>query len=89
MLTTVMVELLRSCQPVKWDGLGTFTPNVNSRGINDVESVSVDHQLLGLWTLQCYFRTTKHFPHFFREVYKGHDTVTPSPACNQTWSQRT
>ena len=41
-LTTVMVELLRSGQPVKWDGLGTFTPNINSRGINDVESVSVD-----------------------------------------------
>ena len=37
-----MVELLRSGQPVKWDGLGTFTPNINSRGINDVESVSVD-----------------------------------------------
>ena len=27
-LTTVMVELLKSGQPVKWDGLGTFTPNV-------------------------------------------------------------
>ena len=43
-LTTVMVELLRSGQPVKWDGLGTFTPNINSRGINDVESVSVDQR---------------------------------------------
>ena len=41
-LTTVMVELLRSGQPVKWDGLGTFTPNINSKGVNDTDSVSVD-----------------------------------------------
>jgi hypothetical protein len=27
---------------VKWDGLGTFTPNVHSKGVNDTESVSVD-----------------------------------------------
>ena len=27
-LTEVMVELWRQGQPVKWDGLGTFTPNV-------------------------------------------------------------
>ena len=32
-LTTVMVELLKSGQPVKWDGLGTFTPNINSKGV--------------------------------------------------------
>ena len=31
-LTEVMVELLKSGQPVKWDGLGTFTPNVHSKG---------------------------------------------------------
>ena len=41
-LTEVMVELLKSGQPVKWDGLGTFTPNVHSKGVNDTESVSVD-----------------------------------------------
>ena len=41
-LTTVMVELLKSGQPVKWDGLGTFTPNINSKGVNDLESLSVD-----------------------------------------------
>ena len=29
-LTAVMVELLQSGQPVKWDGLGTFTPKVES-----------------------------------------------------------
>ena len=41
-LTTVMVELLKSGQPVKWDGLGTFTPNINSKGVNDLESLSID-----------------------------------------------
>lgn len=29
-LTKVMVELLQSAQPVKWNGLGTFTPSVES-----------------------------------------------------------
>ena len=29
-LTKVMVELLQGGQPVKWDGLGTFTPTVES-----------------------------------------------------------
>jgi uncharacterized membrane protein YgcG len=29
-LTKVMVELLQAGQPVKWDGLGTFTPTVES-----------------------------------------------------------
>ena len=41
-LTEVMVELLKSGQPVKWDGLGTFTPNINSKGVNDTDHVSVD-----------------------------------------------
>jgi predicted histone-like DNA-binding protein len=41
-LTTVMVELLKSGQPVKWDGLGTFTPNINSKGVNSTSKVSVD-----------------------------------------------
>ena len=41
-LTTVMVELLKSGQPVKWDGLGTFTPNITSKGVNQVKNVSVD-----------------------------------------------
>ena len=40
-LTTVMVELLKSGQPVKWDGLGTFTPNINSKGVNSTSKVSV------------------------------------------------
>lgn len=31
-LTTVMVELLKSGQPVKWDGLGTFTPTIENDG---------------------------------------------------------
>ena len=30
-LTKVMVELLESAQPVKWDGLGTFSPGVESK----------------------------------------------------------
>jgi nucleoid DNA-binding protein len=30
-LTTVMVELLRSGQPVKWDGLGMFQPGIEAR----------------------------------------------------------
>ena len=29
-LTKVMVELLQAGQPVKWDGLGTFTPKIES-----------------------------------------------------------
>ncbi len=41
-LTTVMVELLKSGQPVKWDGLGTFTPNTQSRGVTQIKNVSVD-----------------------------------------------
>ena len=41
-LTEVMVELLKSGQPVKWDGLGTFTPNIHSSGVNDTASVSVE-----------------------------------------------
>ena len=41
-LTTVMVELLKSGQPVKWDGLGTFSPNLTSTGVNEVEQCSVD-----------------------------------------------
>lgn len=31
-LTTVMVELLKSGQPVKWDGLGTFRPTISNNG---------------------------------------------------------
>lgn len=30
-LTTVMVELLRSGQPVKWDGLGMFQPGIEAK----------------------------------------------------------
>ena len=41
-LTKVMVELLQGGQPVKWDGLGTFTPNINGTGVNEVSQVSVD-----------------------------------------------
>lgn len=41
-LTEVMVELLKSGQPVKWDGLGTFTPNITSIGRANILSVAVD-----------------------------------------------
>ena len=44
-LTTVMVELLKSGQPVKWDGLGTFTPTIENDGTkvtNDPLTMSVD-----------------------------------------------
>jgi nucleoid DNA-binding protein len=40
-LTTVMVELLRSGQPVKWDGLGTFIPTLtNAKGGADSVEVA-------------------------------------------------
>ena len=43
-LTTVMVELLKSGQPVKWDGLGTFTPTVTceKHGRANFSTVGVD-----------------------------------------------
>ena len=40
-LTECMVELLKSGQPVKWDGLGTFTPNIRSKGVNETDLVNV------------------------------------------------
>ena len=39
-LTKVMVELLEGGQPVKWDGLGTFTPSVES-----VKGGYTEHQI--------------------------------------------
>lgn len=43
-LTTTMVEQLKSGQPVKWDGLGTFVPSLDCRrqGVSDPKSVTVD-----------------------------------------------
>ena len=43
-LTKVMVELLQSGQPVKWDGLGTFTPKVESArgGLTEAKLTSGD-----------------------------------------------
>ena len=58
-LTTVMTELLTSGESVKWDGLGTFTPYVESTGTNEVEQYDVNvnvkgihirFQLAGVWT---------------------------------------
>ena len=34
-LTKVMAELIRSGESVKWDGLGTFQPRVESDGVQD------------------------------------------------------
>ena len=47
-LTTVMTELLTSGESVKWDGLGTFTPYVESTGTNDVESYDVNVNVKGI-----------------------------------------
>ena len=47
-LTTVMTELLTSGESVKWDGLGTFTPYVESTGTNDVESYDVNANVKGI-----------------------------------------
>ena len=44
-LTKVMVELLEGGQPVKWDGLGTFTPTIENDGTkvtSDPLTMSVD-----------------------------------------------
>ena len=43
-LTNTMVEQLKSGQPVKWDGLGTFMPSLDCRkqGAIDTASVSVN-----------------------------------------------
>ena len=43
-LTKVMVELLQSGQPVKWDGLGTFTPKAESArgGLTEAQLTSGD-----------------------------------------------
>lgn len=43
-LTNTMVEQLKSGQPVKWDGLGTFMPALDCKkqGVNDVTDVSVN-----------------------------------------------
>lgn len=50
-LTEVMVELLRSGQPVKWDTLGTFTPSLEGTGVSvktdtdGTKSLSVNPEL--------------------------------------------
>ena len=47
-LTTVMTELLTSGESVKWDGLGTFTPYVESTGSVDVDSYDVNVNVKGI-----------------------------------------
>lgn len=47
-LTTVMVELITSGESVKWDGLGTFAPYVESTGVNDPESYDVNVNVKGI-----------------------------------------
>ena len=49
-LTTVMVELLKSGQPVKWDGLGTFTPTVENRkgGAASVTEFTISENVEGV-----------------------------------------
>ena len=43
-----MTELLTSGQSVKWDGLGTFTPYVESKGSNQVSKYDVNIHVKGI-----------------------------------------
>ena len=47
-LTTVMTELLTSGESVKWDGLGTFTPYVESSGVVEVNDYDVNIHVKGI-----------------------------------------
>lgn len=47
-LTTDMSELLRSATAVKWDGLGTFRPSVESEGANEPEQYDVNTMVKGI-----------------------------------------
>ncbi len=47
-LTTDMNELLMSATSVKWDGLGTFRPTVESTGVNSPEDYNVNTNVMGI-----------------------------------------
>lgn len=47
-LTTDMNELLQSATSVKWDGLGTFRPSVESVGVNEPENYNVNTDVKGI-----------------------------------------
>lgn len=47
-LGDVMVELLSSGQSVKWDGLGTFRPTVESKGKADPTGYDVNTDVVGI-----------------------------------------
>ena len=47
-LTTDMNELLQSATSVKWDGLGTFRPSVESVGVNEVADFNVNTDVKGI-----------------------------------------
>lgn len=47
-LGAVMVELLSSGQSVKWDGLGTFRPTVESKGKDDPNDYDVNTDVVGI-----------------------------------------
>ena len=47
-LTTDMAELLQSATSVKWDGLGTFRPTVESQGAIDADSYDINTMVKGI-----------------------------------------
>lgn len=47
-LTVDMAELLQSATSVKWDGLGTFRPTVESSGAIDADSYDVNSMVKGI-----------------------------------------
>ena len=47
-LTKVMTELIQSGESVKWDGLGTFQPRIESLGSIDVESFDPNTMIKGV-----------------------------------------
>jgi predicted histone-like DNA-binding protein len=47
-LTVTMTELLQSGESVKWDGLGTFTPYVESKGVNRYDQYDVNTHVKGI-----------------------------------------
>lgn len=47
-LTVVMSELLQSAQSVKWDGLGTFRPTVESSGASSPNDYDVNVDVKGI-----------------------------------------
>ena len=47
-LTTDMCELLQSATSVKWDGLGTFRPTVESQGAASPEDYNINTDVVGI-----------------------------------------